>query len=241
MNINQNPYRVGVEYYPEYSKNYGKSHAESEATTSFEDRLGEGQRAVDESAKAGEDEKDTKQDDATESKTYREQILEKMEEMAQNIKKGTIQPKFKIGAQEYTVKEWEKLLEKIDSAEEALREEVEAMIEEVKKQAAAESLRREAESGMHDPERATYVSETTRTQTTSDVTDVPGQPAAGVAGTDTTKTDEIGAEKAAALLTDEITKCSYPTDDPEHKHCILPVMGRTVSPAKKLIMTEQDG
>ncbi|MBD5524409.1 MAG: hypothetical protein HDR04_08320 [Lachnospiraceae bacterium] len=196
MNINQNQYGPRVGYYPEYGRSYGKNSAENEETTSFADRLGEGQKAVDESAKAGEDAKDNKQDDAAESKSYREQILEKMEEMAQNIKKGTIQPKFKIGAQEYTIKEWEKLLEKFDAAEEKLREEVEAMIEEIRKQAEAEALRREAESGMHDPKETTYVSETTE------------------------------AQNVAALLTDEITKCSYPTDNPEQKHCYITCYGQ---------------
>lgn len=196
MNINQNQYGPRVGYYPEYGRSYGKNYTENEEATSFADRLGEGQKAVDESAKAGEDAKDNKQDDATESKSYREQILEKMEEMAQNIKKGTIQPKFRIGAQEYTIKEWEKLLEKFDAAEEALREEVEAMIEEIRKQAEAEALRREAESGMHDPKETTYVSETTETQ------------------------------NVAALLTDEITKCSYPTDNPEQKHWYITCYGQ---------------
>lgn len=196
MNINQNQYGPRVGYYPEYGRSYGKNSAENEETTSFADRLDEGQKAVDESAKAGEAAKDNKKDDAAEPKSYREQILEKMEEMAQNIKKGTIQPKFKIGAQEYTIKEWEKLLEKFDAAEEALREEVEAMIEEIKKQAEAEALRREAESGMHDPKETTYVSETTETQ------------------------------NVAALLTDEITKCSYPTDNPEQKHWYITCYGQ---------------
>ncbi|MBD5490341.1 MAG: hypothetical protein HDR13_16410 [Lachnospiraceae bacterium] len=226
MNINQNQYGPRVGYYPEYGRSYGKNYTENEEATSFADRLGEGQKTVGESAKAGEDAKDKKQDDATESKSYREQILEKMEEMAQNIKKGTIQPKFKIGAQEYTIKEWEKLLEKFDAAEEALREEVEAMIEEIKKQAEAEALRREAESGMHDPKETTYVSETTETQTVTEVTGVPQQPAAGVTGTDTIKTEEIGTEEAAALLTDEITKCSYPTDNPEQKHWYITCYGQ---------------
>lgn len=196
MNINQSQYGPGVGYYPEYGRSYGKNYIENEETTSFADRLGEGKKAVEESAKAGEEAKGKKQDDATEPKSYREQILEKMEEMAQNIKKGTIQPKFKIGAQEYTIKEWEKLLEKFDAAEEALREEVEAMIEEIRKQAEAEALRREAESGMHDPKETTCVSEITETQ------------------------------NVAALLTDEITKCSYPTDNSEQKHWYITCYGQ---------------
>lgn len=106
-----------------------------------------------------------------EPKSYREQILEKMAEMMENIRKGTIQPKFQIGAQEFTIEEWETFLEKFDAAEEVLREEVEAQIEELKKQA------------------------------------------------------EVEAD-AAALLTDEVTKCSYPTDDPKHKHWYITAYGQ---------------
>lgn len=226
MNISQNQYGPRVGYYPGYDTNYGKNQAENAETTSFVDQLEEGQKAADESTKTGENAKNDENDKAEEQKSYREQILEKMEEMAQNIKKGTIQPKFKIGAQEYTIKEWEKLLEKFDAAEESLREEVEAQIEEIKKQAAAEAMRREAASGMHDPKKATYVSETTETKTVTDVTGVTGQPAAGAAGTDAAITDEIGTEEAAALLTDEITKCSYPTENPEQKHWYITCYGQ---------------
>ena len=34
------------------------------------------------------------------------------------------------------------------------------------------------------------------------------------------------AEKAAALLTDEVTKCSYPTDDPKEKHWFVTCYGQ---------------
>ena len=60
---------------------------------------------------------------------YRQQIQEHMAEMLDKIKHGTIQPKIKIGAQEYTQEEWKKLLEKFDEAEEELIEQVEAEIE----------------------------------------------------------------------------------------------------------------
>lgn len=116
-----------------------------------------------------------------EPKSYREQILEKMEEMAENIRKGTIQPKFQIGAQAFTVKEWEKLLEKFDAAEEALQEAVQAHIAEAEKQAEKEAVR-------------------------------------NAAGTD--------PEETAALLTNEITKCSYPTDDPNRKHWYITCYGQ---------------
>ena len=59
---------------------------------------------------------------------YRKFLQEKMEEMRANIKKGTIQPKFQIGGEAYTQEEWQELLDKIDAAEEVLREQVEEEI-----------------------------------------------------------------------------------------------------------------
>ena len=70
---------------------------------------------------------DTKSESAQDA-NYRQQLQEHMEEMIDKIKHGTIQPKIKIGAQEYTQEEWKKLLEKFDEAEEELIEQVEAEI-----------------------------------------------------------------------------------------------------------------
>ena len=69
---------------------------------------------------------------------YRKFLLEKMEEMRANIRNGTIQPKIQIGAEAYTQEEWEKLLEKIDAAEEAIREQVETEIAAAKEAAGEE-------------------------------------------------------------------------------------------------------
>ena len=226
MNISQNQYGPRVGYCTEYAGNRAGSRAEKEENAGFVNSLEEKQKEAAGNVEDRESAKDSDQDKTGEEKSYREQILEKMEEMAQNIKKGTIQPKFKIGAQEYTVKEWEKLLEKFDAAEEALREAVEEQIEEIKKQAELEAIRREALSGMHDPKKMAYVSETTKTYTVPDVTGVSAQSSSGAAGTDTGKTDGIGDEAAAALLTDEITKCSYPTGNPEQKHWYITCYGQ---------------
>ncbi len=49
--------------------------------------------------------------------------------MRAKIRNGTIQPKIQIGAEAYTQEEWQKLLEKIDAAEDTLREQIEAEIE----------------------------------------------------------------------------------------------------------------
>ena len=72
---------------------------------------------------------------------YREFLQEKMEEMRANIKKGTIQPKFQIGGEAYTQEEWQELLDKIDAAEEVLREQVEEEIA-----AAKEAVKEEEDS-----------------------------------------------------------------------------------------------
>ncbi len=59
---------------------------------------------------------------------YRQFLLEKMEEMRARIKNGNIQPKIQIGAEAYTQEEWKKLLEKVDAAEDAIREQIEEEI-----------------------------------------------------------------------------------------------------------------
>ena len=71
---------------------------------------------------------ENKQSGSAEETDYREQLQEHMAQMLDNIKHGTIQPKIKIGAQEYTQEEWRKLLEKFDEAEEDLIEQVEEEI-----------------------------------------------------------------------------------------------------------------
>lgn len=163
MNINadryHNPWQAnqGQEYYKGYTK---KSQEPAPAET-------EGREAKDTAVSGNEAEK-----------TYREQILDKMAEMARKVKDGTVEPTFQIGSMSYTMKEWDKLLEKFDAAEEALQAEVEAQIEEAEKQAAKEALR-----------------------------------------------GEMDTEQAAALLTDEVTKCSYPTDDPKQKHWFITAYG----------------
>lgn len=76
-----------------------------------------------------------KEQECGEETDYRKLLQEKMEEMLANIRKGTIQPKIQIGAEAYTQEEWKKLLDKIDAAEETLREQVETEIAMAKKEA----------------------------------------------------------------------------------------------------------
>lgn len=81
---------------------------------------------------AGQEKAGSVQSESEQDMDYRQFLLEKMEEMRAKIKNGTIQPKFQIGAEAYTEEEWEKLLEKIDAAEETIRQQVEAEVEAAK-------------------------------------------------------------------------------------------------------------
>ena len=78
---------------------------------------------------------------------YRQQLLEHMKEMADRVRHGTIQPKIRIGAQEYTQEEWKKLLEKIDDAEEELQEALRAEIEAMREKAEKEQAEKERAAG----------------------------------------------------------------------------------------------
>lgn len=226
MNIGQNQYEaIGqsgqqVGYYQGYGKNRAVQNGAVKSGSAKND-------AGD--SNSGEDQVNGTKSEET--KSYREQILEKMEEMAQNIRNGTIQPKFQIGAQAYTIKEWEKLLEKFDAAEEALREEVQAQIEEREEQAEKEAMMRAVQSGEADPEKTTTVSDTAAMPTAGNAAGPSvAQTAGDTAGPGTVQTAGSAAEPAieetAALLTDEITKCSYPTDDPKRKHWYITCYGQ---------------
>lgn len=167
-----------------------------------------------------------------EDMTYREQILAHMEEMAKKVKDGKVEPTFQTGAQSFTIKEWEKLLADFDGAEEALQEQIKELIAEVEKQAAKEALRREAE-GKPDADGTgtvvTNVSVPEAAQTTA---------AAGSAAVSDKKpweTDNMDdnctdvevtdPEELVQLLTGEVTKSTFPTDDPEHKHWFITCYG----------------
>ncbi len=174
--------------------------------------------------------------------TYREQILAHMEEMAKKIKDGTVEPSFQIGGQSFTIKEWEKLLTDFDDAAEGLQEQIKELIAEVEAQAEKEALRRKIESGTAEPGDVTTVSVqtevTTETVTVSAEGGVTAPPADSVAAPaaasveatakgENVSTEQVtDSEELAALLTDEVTKCSYPTDDPKHKHWYITCYGQ---------------
>lgn len=205
-----------------------------------------GSRENDESvindAASGKTEAEEKREEKkAEDMTYREQILAHMEEMAKKVREGRVEPTFQTGAQSFTIKEWEKLLADFDDAEEALQEQIKELIAEAEKQAAKEAMRREAEGKPDadgtDTTIVTNVSvpEAARTQAPSggsvvnpETSSGSGAAASGkktreIAGTDDNCTDvEVtDPDELVELLTGEVTKAAFPTDDPQKKHWFI--------------------
>lgn len=205
---------------------------------------------------AGKTETEQKSEEKnTEDLTYREQILAHMEEMAKRVKEGKVEPTFQTGAQTFTIKEWEKLLANFDDAEEALQEQIKELIAEVEQQAAKEALRREAE-GKSDSDVsgtvATNVSvpESAQPEVTSGGSVANPQPAENVGsaasqtapataavptrkpweldGMNDNCTDEevTDPEELVELLTGEVSKSTFPTDDPKQKHWFVTCYGQ---------------
>lgn len=148
-----------------------------------------------------------------EDMTCREQILAHMQEMVKKVREGKVEPTFQTGGQTFTIKEWDKLLADFDDAEEALQEQIKELIAEVEKQAAKEALRREAE-GKSDTGGASAV--------------VSGVKPWELDGMDDNCTDTqvTDPEELLELLTGEVTKSTFPTDDPEHKHWFITCYGQ---------------
>ncbi len=148
-----------------------------------------------------------------EDMTCRERILAHMQEMVKKVREGKVEPTFQTGGQTFTIKEWDKLLADFDDAQEVLQEQVKELIAEVEKQAAKEALRRAAE-GKPDSDGVSA--------TVSGVK--PWEPDGMDANcTDTQVTDP---EELLELLTGEVTKSTFPTDDPEHKHWFITCYGQ---------------
>ena len=148
-----------------------------------------------------------------EDMTCRERILAHMQEMVKKVREGKVEPTFQTGGQTFPIKEWDKLLADFDDAQEVLQEQVKELIAEVEKQAAKEALRRAAE-GKPDSDGVSA--------TVSGVK--PWEPDGMDDNcTDTQVTDP---EELLELLTGEVTKSTFPTDDPEHKHWFITCYGQ---------------
>ena len=184
------------------------------------------------------DDEQNKTEKAAETLTYREQILAHMEEMAKKVKDGTVEPTFQTGAQSFTIKEWEKLLADFDDAEEALQEQIKQLIAEVEEQAQKEAMQRAVESGTADPDEVTNVSVPEAAQPKTEASGSVANPKTESSGSvasakpaevkeeNVTTVQVTDPEELASLLTDEVTKCTYPTDDPTHKHWYITCYGQ---------------
>ena len=53
---------------------------------------------------------------------YMQMIKEKKQEIFDKVKNGDTEPSFQIGAQSFTIKEWNKFLERFDDTEDAVKE-----------------------------------------------------------------------------------------------------------------------
>lgn len=124
--------------------------------------------------------------DAVETIDLMQFIRERMEEIFVMVKNGDTEQSFQIGNSSFTIKEWERFLEKFDDIEDAIRE---LMKEEQEKRAG----------------------ETERTETSS-VLASTSVVAGATKTTGTTETTEI-TEGISALVS-ESTKCSYPSSVP---------------------------
>ena len=78
---------------------------------------------------AGTDTAGTAGEPEKEDLSLMEQIKEKMQEIYDKLQNGDTETKFQIGNQEFTIKEWDKFLEKFDSVQDAIRAALEEKIE----------------------------------------------------------------------------------------------------------------
>lgn len=180
-----------------------------------------------------DEEKEKSDGKNTEDMTLREQILAHMEEMAKKVKEGKVEPSFQIGGQTFTIREWDKLLADFDDAEEALQELMKEQIVEAEKQAAKEAARRKAEGSPDGAGNAVVtnvsVPEAAQTKVVAGGSVANPKTEKEVKGDNVTEvevTDPEELEKIGALLTGEVTKCTYPTDDPKNKHWFITCYGQ---------------
>lgn len=75
---------------------------------------------------------------AEQSEDYRATFLEKMEELKTKIENGETETTFQIGAQSFTLKEWDRFLKRFDSLEEKIQELTQERIEKQKEAQEAE-------------------------------------------------------------------------------------------------------
>lgn len=78
------------------------------------------------------------------TRTLRQKMQDIIDQLNEKVKRGETEPSFQIGAQSFTIKEWDRLIERIDAVQEEMREQQRA------KQ--GERLKEEAQKGIADAE-----------------------------------------------------------------------------------------
>lgn len=68
------------------------------------------------------------------SSRFSQMVQDKREDFYDKLRRGETEPSFRIGAGSYTEREWKKLIESFDKAQEALREEIEEAAKKVEKE-----------------------------------------------------------------------------------------------------------
>lgn len=72
--------------------------------------------------------------ETTNESKFREALEKRKEEILEKIEKGETEPSFPLGAQTFTVKQWNKLVERVDEAIEDMRETAEQKKEDQEQQ-----------------------------------------------------------------------------------------------------------
>ena len=104
--------------------NSSSAYYQSNTTTKYSSR-GAREEVFDLETVAGVHKAENGQTEDTEKEedfNYLEFIRERKNEILEKVKKGETEPSFQIGAASFTEKEWNKLLEEFDEAEEVLKE-----------------------------------------------------------------------------------------------------------------------
>ena len=65
---------------------------------------------------------------------YHELLRKKTQEMFEKLQNGETEPTYQTGAGSYTVKEWRKLIDRVDAVEDKLKEEQELREEKIKEE-----------------------------------------------------------------------------------------------------------
>lgn len=117
MNINNN---VRTDYLHTQTAGRRSALARGPETGSFVDRIKNAGAKGNEAVSAG-DEGFQKDDQLQTTEEMMRFIGERKQEILTKVRKGETEVKIRIGAQEFTEKEWDKLIESFDEAEEDIR------------------------------------------------------------------------------------------------------------------------